>query len=74
MIFQATVTPALRIALRAARDEGTPDLLVLPVRVGYSDVDATDRVFVKHVDGSPLSASEVDLCRLLCGGAAEKVS
>ena len=74
MIFQVRMTPALKIALRSARDEGTLSLLVLPVRVGASDVDATDRVCVEHLDGSPLSASEVDLCRLLCGGAAEKVS
>lgn len=74
MIFRTTLTPVLRIALRHARDEGTPDLLVLPVRIGASDVDATDRVCVEHLSGSPLSASEVDLCRLLCGGAAEKVS
>ncbi len=74
MIFQARMTPALKIALHHARDEGAPNLLVLPVRIGASDVDATDRIFVEHLDGSPLSASEVDLCRLLCGGAAEKVS
>lgn len=65
MIFHATMTPALRIALRAARDEGTPDLLVLPAGADLS---------VERLNGSTLSRDEVDLCRLLCGGAAEKVS
>jgi len=74
MIFRTTMTPSLRLAIPKCRDDGTPDLLVLPVRVGSSDIDADDRFYVGHLDDSPLSADEAALVRVLLGGARERVS